>query len=330
MLTLTRQGIYCPAGDFYIDPSSGVETALITHAHGDHARPGSRRYLTPSSGAPLVAARLPKAGGIQGLAYGEKFRLGSVWVSFHPAGHILGSAQVRIEKGSEVWVMSGDYKRDEDPTCEPFESVPCNVFVTESTFGLPIYKWPSVAQVAGEIVGWWREIAPSGLNAIVYCYSLGKAQRLLGEFARLIPGETVVVHDLCESLNRVYREAGVALSRTEALSGAARAGAIRGKLILIPPGAATGLSLSKLGDFQSGFASGWMRLSRTGRSRRYDRGFVLSDHADWNGLLRSVDETGARRVYVMHGQNEAFARYLRESRGIDARPIEDLRAGRDA
>ena len=225
--------------------------------------------------------------------------------------------------------MSGDYKRDDDPTCEPFEVVPCDTFVTEATFGLPLYRWPSVAQVADEIEIWWRQNAREGRNSVLYCYSLGKAQRLLAELApRLRDGETVLVHDTVEALNRWYREKGVVLAATQVVSSQQKGSVIRGALILAPPGIQGTPLMGRLGEFETAFASGWMRIRRSRFSRRYDRSFVLSDHADWPSLVRTVRETGARNVYVMHGSDETFARYLREELKLNAKPIEELpRAG---
>jgi putative mRNA 3-end processing factor len=325
LLVQSPQGLFCPAGGFHVDPHRVVENAVITHAHSDHARRGSRQYFCAAPGEGLLRERIGGAARIRAVPYGQKFELGQACVSFHPAGHILGSAQVRIEKDGRVWVMSGDYKRDDDPTCEPFEVVPCDTFVTEATFGLPLYRWPLVSQVAGEIEAWWRGNAAKGLNSVLYCYSLGKSQRLLAELApRMRPGEKVLVHDTIEALNRWYREVGVVLAPTEAVASQQKGQLIQGALILAPPGIQGTPLMGRLGEFETGFASGWMRLRRSRFSRRYDRSFVLSDHADWPSLVRTVRETGARDVYVMHGSNETLARYLREAVGLNARPIEEL------
>ena len=325
MLTRAPQGLHCQAGGFYIDPSRGVEDAVITHAHSDHARRGSRRYYCAAPGVGLLQERIGKSAQVTGIPYGEKFRLGDVDVSFHPAGHILGSAQVRMQRGKSVWVASGDYKRDDDPTCAPFEVVPCDTFVTEATFGLPLYRWPEVPKVAAEIEAWWRENAKSGVNSILYCYSLGKSQRLLAELAPYLrEGEKILVHDTIDALNHCYRDQGIVLAATESVSSQQKGKQIRGALILAPPGIQGTPLMGRLGEFETGFASGWMRLRRSRFSRRYDRSFVLSDHADWPSLIRTVRETGARDVYVMHGSNETLARYLREEAKINARPIEEL------
>jgi putative mRNA 3-end processing factor len=328
LVTQTPQGLFCEAGGFYIDPSRAVDLAIVTHAHSDHARRGSRKYYCAAPGEGLLRERIGKLAQIEAVPFGKQIKIGAVTVSLHSAGHILGSAQVRIEHEGRVWVASGDYKRDEDPTCPPFEVVPCDTFITEATFGLPVYRWPLIPEVALQIESWWRDNATRGLNSVLYCYSLGKAQRLLAELApRMRPGERVLVHDTIEVLNYHYREQGIALAPTESVSSQQKGVAIEGSLILAPPGIQGTPLINRLGKFETAFASGWMRLRRGRFSRRYDRSFVLSDHADWPSLVRTVRETGARQVYVMHGSNETLARYLREELGLDAQPIDALGPG---
>lgn len=330
LLSMSPAGLYCAAGGFHIDPSRAVEHAVVTHAHSDHARRGSKRYYCAAPGEALLRERIGQEARITAVPFGEGFRLGSatgegVELSFHSAGHILGSAQVRMHHAGRTWVMSGDYKRDSDPTCPPFEVVPCDTFVTEATFGLPIYRWPEVAQVALEILDWWRANAARDINSVLYCYSLGKSQRVLAELApHLEPHEKVLVHDSIEPLNRAYRAQGVRLAPTEAVSNQQGGARIRGALVLAPPGIQGTPLMRRLGEFETGFASGWMRMRKARFSRRYDRSFVFSDHADWPSLVRTVRETGARNVWVMHGANEILARYLREAHGLDARAIDQL------
>jgi putative mRNA 3-end processing factor len=314
MITLTPQGLHCAAGGFHIDPSRSVDHAIITHAHSDHARAGSRQYLCAPTSEGLLRERI-----------GERFRLGTVTVSLHPAGHILGSAQVRIEsEAGQVWVVTGDYKRDRDPTCEPFEVVPCDVFVTEATFGLPIYRWPELSAVAREIEEWREQNARRGRNSLLHAYSLGKAQRVLGE---LLPysRRTVYVHESVIGISDRYREAGIPLLPYAPIPPEGIRG--RGELVIAPPGAGDPAWHRRLGEVETAFASGWMVVqARRSRAAGYSRSFVISDHADWPALVRTVRETGARKVFVMHGENEILARYLRETENLDARPIESLRA----
>ena len=309
------EGLYCPAGDFHIDPWKPVPRAVITHGHGDHARIGMGAYHTTRSGLPILEWRL---GEQLYCAYdhGEPFRMGAATVSLHPAGHVLGSAQVRIEVEGEVWVASGDYTRQPDPTCAPFEVVPCDTFITEATFGLPVYRWPDTAAVAREIVDWRDECAGNGEAAVLFCYALGKAQRLLAELGR-ITDQPALLHGAIAAGVQVYRDCGIGMLATEPVAERGRAprGApdpFAGRLVLAPPSAAGSAWMRRFRRAQTGFASGWMRIRGNRRRRNYDRGFVVSDHADWPDLLRTVRETGASRVIATHGNTDAIVRKLNE------------------
>ena len=312
-------GLYCPAGDFHIDPWRPVPRAVLTHAHADHARAGSARYVAATPGVPLLRARLGADAVIEARAYGESFQLGGATVSLHPAGHILGSAQVRVAVDGEVWVVTGDYKRDPDPTCAPFEVVACDVLVTEATFALPVYRWPPAERVARDVLAWWDDCAWRGIPAVLCCYALGKAQRLLAELSRFTD-RTVHLHGAMTPLVERYREAGVAMLPTVPVSESARGRAFAGELVLAPPSATGSPWMRRFAGASTGFASGWMQVRGQRRRRGHDRGFVLSDHADWPGLLATVRDSGARRVLAMHGDSEALVRHLRET-GIDARPF---------
>lgn len=325
LITLTPQGLYCPAGGFHIDPWRVVERALITHAHGDHARPGSRHYHAARSGIGLLRRRLGPDAVIDGHRFGERLAFGEVAVSFHPAGHVLGSAQVRIEAGGEVWAISGDYKRDPDPSCEGFEVVPCDTFVTEATFALPIYRWEGVDQVMAELLGWWDANAAAGRASVLFCYALGKAQRVLAEIGRR-RDRRVLVHGAIDALLDAYRAEGIALAPTAPVGPRVKGEDFAGELIVAPPSAAGSPWLRRFGDASTAFASGWMRVRGMRRRRGFDRGFVLSDHVDWPGLLRTIEETGARRIFATHGYSDTLARYLRET-GLDAAPLETLFEG---
>ncbi|MBI4345688.1 MAG: ligase-associated DNA damage response exonuclease [Elusimicrobia bacterium] len=320
MLVLTKRGLYCPAGDFHIDPSGPVDRAVSTHAHSDHARRGSRTYYAAASGAPLLKARLGKNLPVHPVAYGEPFTLGRVKVSLHPAGHILGSAQVRIEAGREVWVVSGDYKREPDPTCEPFEVVACDVFVTEATFGTPSFSWRKGADLGREIHDWWEANAARGLNSVLLAYSLGKAQRVLGVLAPLAR-RPVFCHDAAAALNECYRAHGVRLAPWRRLGELGPDERLHGELVLAPQGFLESERASLLGEFKTAFASGWTQRW----TRGCDRGFLMSDHADFDDLVRTVRETGARRVYVQHRGHGALVRHLREL-GLQAFPDTALAA----
>jgi len=256
------------------------------------------------------------------LAYGAPLRLRDVTVSLHPAGHVLGSAQVRIEHRGEVWVVSGDYKLDDDPTCDPFEPVRCDTFVSESTFGLPIYRWRDPRAVIDDIGAWWRSNADAGRASVLFCYAFGKAQRILAGLAQSCALDTgpLVLHGAIEPLNRAYRATGVMLPPGRRVTDV-DATSLRHALVLAPPSAAASPWLRRFGDLRDGFASGGMQVRGARRRRGVDRGFVLSDHADWPGLNAAIDATGASRIIVTHGQVPIIVRWLNE-RGLRAQAFE--------
>jgi putative mRNA 3-end processing factor len=315
LIVLRREGLYCPAGDFYIDPWKPVARAVITHGHGDHARPGMGRYHVVADGLPVLRWRLGEQDyGV--TEYGEPFDVGAARVSFHSAGHVLGSSQVRVEVDGEVWVASGDYKRQHDPTCAPFEVVPCDVFITECTFGLPVYRWPYTPDVAREIVEWRDRCGERGETAVLLCYALGKAQRLLGELAAFTD-RPAYVHGAVAAGVEVYRGAGIHMLETRPVNETEKGADFSGELVVAPPSAAGSPWMRRFKRAQTGFASGWMRVRGNRRRRNCDRGFVVSDHADWPDLMRTIRETGARRVIATHGNTDAMIRALIED-GIAA------------
>jgi putative mRNA 3-end processing factor len=321
LISLTDHGLYCPQGGFYIDPHRPVDLAIVTHAHSDHARRGHKKYICVGQGEELLRTRLGKSINVQSYPYGEEFFLGKTKVSLHSAGHILGSAQVRVESQGEVWVISGDYKRDPDPSCEPFESVPCDVFITEATFGTPLYVWEKNLNHGQMIYQWWIENEAKGLNSVLFGYSLGKAQRILAELFSYAH-KPVLIHHSVQELTECYRRQNKKMAQTKSLN--EKIGELifdqqlRGELVLAPPSILTEKWSHLLGDYKTAFASGWMKGS--GR-RGYDHGFVMSDHADWNDLNRTIQESGASKVFVQH-RNGILVRWLRkkgfEAYGIDA------------
>ncbi len=289
--------------------------AVITHAHADHLRPGNGEYMTSVEGTPLAAQRLPAGANVRSLRYGESVTCGATRVSLHPAGHVLGSSQVRIEHDGQVWVVSGDYKRDPDPTCQPFEPVPCDVFISEATFALPAYRWAPQGVVAAEIFEWWQGNRARGAASVLLAYALGKAQRVLAELTRFT-AEPVYLHGSVAALTEIYRQQGIAMLPTLPVA-AKPASHYAGALIIAPPSAAGSTWMRRFGDSSTGFCSGWMRVRGDRRRRGYDRGFVLSDHADWQSLLQTFRDSGARRILLTHGHSDTMTRYLREQ-GVDA------------
>ncbi len=314
----TDRGLYCAAGDFHIDPWRGVARAIITHAHADHARFGSEVYVCHPATAPILRKRLGDVA-IETAAYGEILMRNGVEISLHPAGHVLGSAQVRMAYRGEVWVASGDYKLESDGVSPAFEPLRCHAFITESTFGLPIYRWRPKAETFAAIDAWRRENIAAGRASVLYAYALGKAQRVL---AHVDPDlGPIVCHGAIEAINALYRDAGVALPPTRLASEIANKKDFARALILAPPSAVASPWLKRFGDYSDGLASGWMQVRGNRRRRGLDRGFALSDHADWPGLLSAIAATGAERIFATHGAVGPLTRYLRE-KGLDARTME--------
>ncbi len=319
LLERNSNGLYCAAGGFYVDPWNPVDCAVITHAHADHVAPGSKTYLCVRPCTPLLRLRLGAEAAIESVDYGQIIHRNGVHVSFHPAGHILGSAQVHIECRGETCVVSGDYKLIPDPTCPAFEPVRCHTFVTESTFGLPVFRWPEPGEVLSEMNDWWRGNQQAGKASVLFAYPLGKAQRVLARIDSSLGA--IYTHGAVEQFNRIYRECGVALPPTTYARSAPGKTDWTRALILAPPMAKTSPWLRRFGDFSTGLASGWMRIRGTRRRQSIDRGFVLSDHADWPALLAAVRSSEAQTVWVTHGYRAPLARWLAEN-GTDAHAIE--------
>ncbi len=307
VLTFTEAGIYCPAADAYIDPWKPVDRALITHGHSDHARWGHRRYLCTEPAAPVIRHRLGDIS-VQTIGYGHRLSMGAATISFHPAGHVPGSAQIRVEVAGEVWVVSGDYKTTPDGLSEPYEPVRCHAFISECTFGLPIYRWPTEAELARQINGWWAETRAKGQTPVLGVYALGKAQRVL----RLLDPSIgpILTHGAIEATNAVLRAQGISLPPTIQVTADLDRKAHRGAMVLAPPSALGSAWMRAFGPVSTGFASGWMQLRGVRRRRAADRGFVVSDHADWAGLNSAIAATGAARVFVTHGNTAQFAQWL--------------------
>lgn len=310
LLELSDRGLHCVEGDFYIDPWRPVERAVITHAHSDHARWGMKGYLCSAEGEGVLRLRVGQHAAIQTVEYGKRMLIGAVGVTLYPAGHILGSAQVRVDYQGEVWVVSGDYKTQPDATCSAFEPIRCHTFITESTFGLPIYRWPPEQEVFDQINAWWRRNQQEGRSSLMFAYSLGKAQRVLSGLDPSIG--PILQHGALKNLTDAYRAQGIRLPETAQVADAEKGFDWSKALILAPPSANGTPWMRKFGDLGTGFASGWMAVRGARRRRAVDRGFVLSDHVDWPSLLEAVAATRAENVLVTHGYSSVVARYLSE------------------
>ncbi|MEO0337902.1 MAG: ligase-associated DNA damage response exonuclease [Bacteroidota bacterium] len=309
LLQFTNKGIYCAQADVYIDPWKKVKRALITHGHADHSRWGHSHYLCTKSAKPVIRHRLGPIN-IETVQFGETRTVNGVKFSFHPAGPIIGSAQIRVEYKGEVWVASGDYKVEDDGLAEAFEPVKCHAFITESTFGMPVYKWKPQAEVYQEINDWWRSNQEQGKVSIISSYALGKAQRVMQGIDASIG--RVFTHGAVENTNEVLRKQGIPLIETTRVASKIKKEEYKGGLVIAPPSAIGSNWVRKFQPLSTGIASGWMALRGARRRRNADRGFILSDHADWDGLNWAIKETGATKVIVTHGYTEVFTKWLRE------------------
>ncbi len=322
MLRLTKNGIFCPKGDFFIDATGKVERNIVTHAHSDHARPGHKSYLTCKSSAPLLRSRLGKNINVQIIDYNEILSINGVKVSLHPAGHIYGSAQIKVSSSGETWVFSGDYKLEDDHLSVPFEPVKCNVFLSECTFGLPVYSWPDQHLIYEQINDWWSFNKSEGITSILFGYSLGKSQRIIKNIDHSIG--PVYVHKTVGKMNDVIRRDGANLPDTITLDENANANEVKGNLIIAPPSITSHRLIHGLSPLSTAMASGWVQTGKYFGRSKVDKGFILSDHADWNGLIKAIKETNAERVITMHGYTEELTRWLNDS-GIESMEIDMLK-----
>lgn len=309
VLIFTKNGIYCPAGDFYIDPWRPVDRALITHGHADHARSGHRRYLATDLAGPVIQHRLGKIS-LDSIKYGQTRRIGDANVTFYPAGHVPGSAQIKVDVAGEVWVVSGDYKTENDGLSDPFEPIGCHSFITECTFGLPVFDWQPQATVMAQINHWWANNAAAGRTSVLGAYALGKAQRLL---VHLNPDiGPILTHAAIAKTNEILQEQSILSHKSKHLTAKTDVKNLPGALVLAPPSALGSAWVRRFGPVSEAVVSGWMRLRGVRRRRNAERGFILSDHADWKGLLQAVRATGAENIYTTHGYTDVFSRYLNE------------------
>lgn len=315
LLKFTDKGIYCPQADVYIDPWKAVDKAIITHAHSDHARWGMKHYLCHEKSKPILLHRLGSDISIETKKYNETFSINGVNFSLHPAGHVIGSAQIRIEYKGEIWVVSGDYKTEYDGISEAFEPIKCNTFVTECTFGLPIFNWEKQDNIFYEIKKWIRQNETEGINSVIFAYSLGKAQRIIQNIFPEV--KNIYTHGAIENTNKVIRESGINLPSTILINKETDFKKLKGKVIIAPPSAIGSAWLNKLQPYKTAVASGWMTLRGTRRRRNIEKGFVLSDHADWKGLNSAVTNCECETIIATHGYTEIFSRWFSE-KGLNA------------
>ena len=325
LLTFTDRGIYCPQGDFYIDPWRPVDRALITHGHSDHARLGHGTYLATHQALPVMRHRLGQIRA-EGVAYAEARAINGVTVTFHAAGHVPGSAQIRVEHKGEVWVVSGDYKTENDGLSEAFAPVQCHTFISECTFGLPVFHWQPQAEIIASVAAWWASNAAAGITSIIGAYSFGKAQRLMAALPAFGP---ILTHGAVEETTAILRAQGYGLPDTIRVTPAVTAKTHPGALIIAPPSALGSAWANRFGPISEAFASGWMALRGIRRRRSLGTGFAISDHADWPGLNTAIRATGASRVFVTHGYTAPFRHWL-EEQGFEAGIVATDYTGDDA
>ncbi len=314
LLAFNDKGIYCAQADVYLDPWRPVDKAIISHGHADHSRWGHKKYITHHSNIPIINHRLGDIN-VSGKDWSETFTINNVKFSFHPAGHIIGSAQIRVEYKGEVWVFTGDYKTEDDGVATPYEPVKCHSFITECTFGLPAFKWQPQDEVFAEINNWWQQNQSDGRTSVIFGYSLGKAQRLLKYLDTSIG--KIYTHGAIENMTEVLRPQ-LEMPKTTRITRDIKKEEIKGNIVVAPPSAHGTPWIKKMVPYVTASASGWMTFRGARRRRAIDRGFVLSDHCDWQGLLSSIKETGAEKIICTHGYTDIFSRYLREI-GYDAR-----------
>lgn len=314
LIQFTDRGLYCPQGGFYIDPWRPVDRAVITHGHSDHARWGNKSYLCHHHTLPILQLRLGP-NHYQSVDWNEPVIMNGVKVSLHPAGHIIGSSQIRVEYLGEVWVVSGDYKCENDGLSGQFEIVPCNTFITESTFGLPIYNWKPQQEIYADMQQWIKELNNDGKTAVLTAYSLGKAQRILQPISET--GIPIFLHGAVYNVHRTLVDAGWKLPSAKRVELDAPKESFKKSVVIVPGSAIGSPWMKRFTPYAVGSCSGWMQVRGNVRRRNVDAGFALSDHADWNGLLQTIKATGAEKVFVTHGFQSAFSRYLNEI-GIEA------------
>lgn len=320
LLTVNENGLYCKQGDFYIDPWRPVKVALITHGHSDHMRWGMQHYICHRHTLPILKLRLGEQS-VQGVDYGESFEINGVSISFHPAGHIIGSSQIRLSFEDEVWVFTGDYKIEPDGVSEPFELIACDHFISECTFGLPIYRFPQLSSTYHAINNWWRSNAEEGYNTVLYGYSLGKAQNIL---AHLDPGlGEIYLHGAVANVNEALQEVGYHFPGVRITSDTDRS-KMRGAVIIAPPSANDSPWVRKLKPYREAICSGWMQLRGSRRRRSVDKGFVLSDHCDWTQLNKAIVQTGAKHIYLTHGYEINFSRWIVENYAVQSTVLNTL------
>lgn len=320
LLQLTSRGIYCHVADVYLDPIQKVSNAIISHGHGDHIKAGCKNHLCTESALPVIQHRLANPDAVfQGIPYGRSVYINGVSFTFYPAGHIIGSAQIKVEYQGEIWVYTGDFKIENDGLAEEFEPVPCHHLITESTFGLPLFRWKKQESVYDEINQWWAENRKNGITSVISAYALGKSQRLIHGLDTSIG--PVICHATIQQTHQIIRNQGFHLPHTYSFSRQTPKELLKGVLVIAPPPVCEGSWINKFAPFEIASVSGWMTLEKRRISGQHKKSFVLSDHADWDALNKAVEYSGAENIYTTHGYVDQFARHL-SGKGYNAQVLE--------
>ena len=312
--------LYCELADIWIDPRKPVKRALISHAHFDHFTFGCEEYLCTEETAILLKERVRKDINIKSFDYGEEFKINGINISFHPSGHILGSSQIKFIFAEEKWLISGDFKLQKDETCKQYEIVKTDYLISECTFGLPIFKWNETKKEALNISKWVTQSPDK--TSLLFCYSLGKAQRLLNEISQTNFKGDIYSHDTIYKMNNCYRQLGIDIKDTIKIDNIKKINELKGSLILLPPAVSKNSYINNFNNIQTAFASGWMSIRALRRRSGYDKGFAISDHADWDGILEVVKNSEAKNVFFHHGDSEALSKYLSEKKAINVLSFE--------
>ncbi|ABM72065.1 Predicted exonuclease of the beta-lactamase fold involved in RNA processing [Prochlorococcus marinus str. MIT 9515] len=320
LIKYTSSGLYCEVADLWIDPKKPVKQAIITHAHMDHFTFGCEEYISTLETAIILKERIGKDINIRTYEYEKEFKVNGIKISFHPSGHILGSSQIKINMADEIWLITSDFKRQKDDTCKKYEIVKTDFLISESTFGLPIFNWDEPQNTALEIKKWIHTSHET--TYFLFCYSLGKAQRLLNEISKLNFTNNIFTHSSIDKMNKCYKNFGVEIIETKKFENNKNIGDLKGSLILLPPALNRNSFLKRYKDFQTGFASGWMSIRALRKRSGYDKGFPISDHADWSGILKTIEESKAKNVFFHHGDSEVLIKYLKEKKSINVLEFE--------
>ena len=322
LITQNINGLYCESANTWIDPNKPVERAIITHAHSDHFANGCREYICSIETGFLLRKRFGNNLNLKTIDYDKEFSINGINFSLHPSGHILGSSQIKIKAGSEIWLITSDLKRQKDKTCKSYEKLKTDFLICESTFGLPIFNWEPTNKVIDSITKWVTQTEDS--TSVLFCYSLGKAQRLLSELNSQ-NFKNIYVHQSIEKMNEIYKSLEIELAETKVYNKDLEINNLKNSLLLLPPSLKNKNFLKKFKRVQTGFASGWMSIRALKKRSGIDKGFIISDHADWNGLIKTIKESKAKRVFLNHGDGESLANFLRNKENLNINQLNEVK-----